>query len=281
MKQYLDMVKYVFENGEETDDRTGVGTISVFGYQNRYDLREGFPILTTKKINLNSLKAELLWFLSGSTNINDLKKIYPTKIWDAWADEDGSLKKIYGLQWMRWNAYDPTSNSPECKMGRIYYINQIENVINSIKTNPNSRRHIVSAWNVAEIDQMNLPCCHVLFQFKVINGFLDLQLYQRSADLALGVPFNITSYSLLLSIIANECGLIPRYFIHSFGDLHIYKNHFDGLKIQLDRVPKKLPKLKITNKSLLNKKGLCNFNMNDIELIDYEYDPWIKFEVAV
>lgn len=274
MKQYLDMVKHVLEFGEETNDRTGVGTISVFGYQNRYDLRKGFPILTTKKTNFGKIKSELLWFLNGQTNINELKELHKENaIWDEWADEDGNLGPIYGQQWRSW-----TGTTTD---GKREWVDQIQTVIHQIKNNPTSRRLIVSAWNVADVPQMKLPCCHILFQFKVINGFIDLQLYQRSADLALGVPFNISSYCLLLSIIANECGLIPRYFVHTFGDLHIYKNHIEGLKLQLTRTPKKLPTLKIANKPLIKLNGDCNFNMEDAELIGYEHDPWIKFQVAV
>ena len=273
MQQYLGMVKYVLDNGEIKDDRTGTGTVSIFGYQNRYDLRNGFPILTTKKIIFDSLKAELIWFLTGSTNINDLKNIYPTKIWDAWADKEGELGKIYGHQWRKWKSAYKISEYSDA----LREIDQIFDVINSIKNNPESRRHIVSAWNVGDIKfgQVGLPPCHAFFQFNVIDKFLDVQLYQRSADLALGVPFNITSYSLLLIMVANECNLIPRYFIHTFGDLHIYLNHIDGLKEQLKRIPKKLPKVKIV------KKNIFKIEMNDIKLIGYKHDPFIKFKIAV
>lgn len=274
MKQYLDMVQHVLDNGEETDDRTGVGTISVFGYQNRYDLRDGFPILTTKKTNFGKIKSELLWFLNGQTNINELKEIHKeNSIWDEWADDDGNLGPIYGQQWRSWEV--------PIRDGKREYVDQIQTVIHQIKNNPTSRRLIVSAWNVADVPRMKLPCCHILFQFKAINGFLDLQLYQRSADLALGVPFNISSYCLLLSIIANECNLIPRYFVHTFGDLHIYKNHIEGIQLQLTRTPKKLPTLQIADKPLIDMNGDCNFTMDDAGLIGYECDPWIKFKVAV
>ncbi len=262
MHQYLSLVREVLENGEKKEDRTGTGTLSIFGVQRKYDLREGFPLLTTKKVLFSAVLRELLWFLRGSTNINDGLTQH-TPIWDAWADEKGELGPVYGKQWRRWNAVN----------GRE--IDQIQAAIDLIKTNPNSRRIIVNAWNVGEIDQMALPPCHMFFQFYVVNGRLDCQLYQRSADIALGVPFNIASYAALLMMVAQECGLVPGVFTHTMGDAHIYLNHIEGLQEQLKREPKKLPQLKIVQKPFWDLK------FEDFQLIDYEHDPFIKFKVAV
>ena len=297
MKQYLDLVKFVLENGEKKEDRTGTGTLSVFGYQNRYDLREGFPLATTKKVYFRGILHELLWFLKGDTNIKYLVD-RNVKIWNEWPYETykgseefkdetlkefvekiknddefakkwGELGPVYGKQWIKWEAHDGTD------------INQIQNVLDNIKKNPNSRRHIVSGWNVADIQDLIKgkksapPLCHTLFQFNVSNGLIDMQLYQRSADIALGVPFNIASYSMLLMMVAQECGLTPRYFIHTFGDAHIYLNHIDGLKEQLTRTPKPLPKLKIA------KKPFWDLEFEDFELVGYECDEPIKFSIAV
>jgi thymidylate synthase len=271
MKQYLDLVKYVFENGEQREDRTGTGAISVFGYQTRYDLREGFPLLTTKKVLFSAVVHELLWFLKGSTNINDGLKEF-TPIWNAWADNAGELGPVYGYQWRKWEKFVEDESSGGY---RREYVDQIQSAINTIKTDPSSRRIIVSAWNVADIERMALPPCHSFFQFYVINGRLDCQLYQRSADIALGVPFNIASYALLLAMVAQECGLIPGIFVHTLGDAHIYLNHVDGLKEQLERSPKTLPQLKIAAKKVLD------ITFDDIELIDYEHDAFIKFPISV
>ncbi len=262
MKQYLDLVRSVLENGEEKTDRTGTGTISIFGMQKKYDLRDGFPLVTTKKTLFDAIIYELLWFLKGSTNIND-NLTQHTPIWNAWADENGELGPIYGKQWVKWKASD----------GRE--INQIQQAIDMIKNKPDSRRIIVSAWNVGDIDKMALPPCHAFFQFNVVNGFLDLQLYQRSCDIALGVPFNIASYSALLMMMAQECDLIPRYFVHTLGDAHIYSNHIEGIKEQLTRTPKKLPVLKIA------KKPFWDITFDDFELRNYEHHPFIKFPIAV
>lgn len=262
MQQYLSLVQEVLDKGEEKKDRTGTGTISLFGMQRKYDLREGFPILTTKKVKFDGVLWELLWFLRGATNIND-DLTQHTPIWDAWAAPDGELGPIYGKQWRSWEAKD----------GRV--IDQIQQVIDMIKTNPDSRRLIVSAWNVGDIDKMALPPCHLLFQFYVVNGRLDCQLYQRSADIALGVPFNIASYATLMHMIAKECGLTAGIFTHTLGDAHIYLNHIDGLKEQLKRTPKKLPQLKIADKPFWDLK------FEDFELLGYEHDPFIKFQVAV
>jgi thymidylate synthase len=262
MHHYLSLVAEVLEKGEKKEDRTGTGTLSIFGMQRKYDLREGFPLLTTKKVKFDAVLYELLWFLRGSTNIND-DLVQHTPIWNAWADENGELGPVYGKQWRDW----------ESKDGR--HIDQIQNVIDQIKTNPNSRRLIVNAWNVGEIDKMALPPCHMFFQFYVVKGRLDCQLYQRSADIALGVPFNIASYAALMMMVAQECGLEPGIFTHTMGDAHIYLNHIEGLKEQLTRIPKKLPTLKIA------KKPFWDLKFEDFELVGYEHDPFIKFEVAV
>lgn len=270
MKQYLDLVQHVLENGEEKGDRTGTGTVSVFGYQSRYDLREGFPLLTTKKVLFNAVVYELLWFLRGSTNINSGLKEF-TSIWNAWADEEGELGPVYGYQWRSWERFTPDGSGGY----RKEHVDQIQGAIDMIKNNPNSRRIIVSAWNVGDVERMALPPCHAFFQFYVVNGFLDCQLYQRSADIALGVPFNIASYALLLSMMAQECCLIPRYFVHTLGDAHIYTNHIDGLKLQLQRSPKLLPKVSIAE------KRFSEMTFDDIILSDYQHDPFIKFSIAV
>ena len=262
MQQYLSLVREVLENGEKKEDRTGTGTLSIFGVQRKYDLQEGFPLLTTKKVKFDAVLRELLWFLKGSTNINDGLTEF-TPIWDAWADEKGELGPVYGKQWRRWNAVN----------GRE--IDQIQAAIDMIKNNPDSRRIIVNAWNVGEIEQMALPPCHMFFQFYVVNGRLDCQLYQRSADIALGVPFNIASYAALLMMVAQECNLTPGIFTHTMGDAHIYLNHLEGLEEQLKRTPKKLPQLKLA------KKPFWDLTFEDFELLDYEHDPFIKFKVAV
>ncbi|OGX06948.1 MAG: thymidylate synthase [Omnitrophica WOR_2 bacterium GWA2_47_8] len=271
MQQYLELVQYVMKNGERKEDRTGTGTLSVFGYQMRFDLRQGFPILTTKKILFDAVVRELLWFLKGSTNINDGLKQY-TPIWNAWADENGELGPVYGYQWRRWERFVGDDKS---KTYRKEHVDQIQNAIDMIKKNPNSRRIIVNAWNVADIDRMALPPCHAFFQFYVVNGRLDCQLYQRSADIALGIPFNIASYALLLSMMAQECNLIPGFFVHTLGDAHIYLNHLDGLKVQLERSCKPLPTLQI------NKKKFWDLTFEDIKLVNYQFHEFIKFPIAV
>jgi thymidylate synthase len=259
MRAYLDLVQQVLEHGERRTDRTGVGTLSLFGAQTRYDLRQGFPLLTTKKVLFSAVVRELLWFLRGSTNIRDGLTQH-TPIWDAWADADGELGPIYGYQWRNWGGQG---------------IDQIANAIETIRRDPGSRRNIVSAWNVADLPKMKLPPCHAFFQFYAQGSFLDCQLYQRSADLALGVPFNLASYALLLSMIAQECGLVPRYFIHTFGDAHIYLNHVEGLRTQLAREPRPLPHLQLAAKPTLE------MAFEDISIKNYDPHPFIKFEVAV
>lgn len=271
MRQYLDLVNYVLENGAKKEDRTGTGTLSVFGHQTKYDLRDGFPILTTKKILFSAVVRELLWFLKGSTNINDDLKQH-TPIWNAWANEQGELGPVYGYQWRKWEKF---SWDEKIQAYRKTYVDQIQNVIDMIKKNPDSRRLIVSAWNVADIDRMALPPCHMLFQFYVAGGRLDCQLYQRSADVALGVPFNISSYALLLSMIAQECRLTPGIFVHTLGDAHIYLNHVEGLKVQLPRTCKPLPYLKLADKNVFD------FTFDDIQLVNYQHDEFIKFPIAV
>ena len=271
MKQYLDLIRYILDNGEHRDDRTGVGTLSVFGMQAKYDLRKGFPLLTTKKVLFSAVVRELIWFLKGSTNINDDLSEH-TPIWDAWADEHGDLGPIYGFQWRKWPKYVPEGDTG---LYRKEYIDQIQNLIDNIKNDPNSRRLIVSAWNVADLDKMRLPPCHLLFQFYVINGRLDCQLYQRSADMALGVPFNIASYALLMMLVANECGLTPGVFTHTLGDAHIYLNHIEGLRKQLERIPGALPQVEIQRKPLFELK------YEDFALLNYNPQGFIKFPVAV
>lgn len=264
MRQYLDLLDHVMTKGVRKEDRTGTGTISVFGYQMRFNLQEGFPVLTTKKLHLRSIIHELLWFLKGSTNVKYLNE-NRVSIWDEWADEKGDLGPIYGHQWRSWPAPD----------GRK--IDQIKNVIESIKSNPDSRRHIVSAWNVGELDKMALPPCHILFQFYVADGKLSTQLYQRSCDIFLGVPFNIASYSLLTMMIAQVTGLQPGEFVHTLGDAHIYLNHTDQVKLQLTREPYPLPEMKINPE----KKDIDDFVFEDFELIGYNSHPHIKGEISV
>lgn len=277
MKQYHDLVRRVLDEGERREDRTGTGTLSVFGAQTRYDLRQGFPLLTTKKVLFAGVVRELLWFLRGSTNIKeDLTQHTP--IWDAWADEQGELGPIYAHQWRRWgapfkqHAKDKHPVEPE-RTG--VGIDQIDEAIRMIRRDPTSRRIIVSAWNVADLPHMALPPCHAFFQFYVQQGRLDMQLYQRSADIALGVPFNIASYALLLMMVAQECDLEPGVFIHTLGDAHIYLNHVEGLKLQLTREPYPLPRVEI------EKKPLSEISFEDIRLIDYQHHPFIRFAVSV
>ncbi len=265
MKQYLNLLDYTLKHGVKKEDRTGVGTISIFGWQMRFNLQEGFPLLTTKKLHTRSIFYELLWFIKGETNIKYLND-HKVTIWDEWADENGNLGPIYGHQWRKW-----TSKEGE--------IDQLKNVIESIKNNPTSRRHIVSAWNVGDLPKMKLPPCHILYQFYVdpINKRLSLQLYQRSADLFLGVPFNIASYALLLSMVAQVTGYEPYEFVHTLGDAHIYLNHVEQVKLQLTREPRELPKL------VLNPKVKClfDFQYEDIKIENYNPHPHIKGEIAV
>jgi len=264
MNQYETLLNHVFENGKDKSDRTGVGTRSIFGYQMRFDLNQGFPLVTTKKVHLKSIIYELLWFLRGDTNIKYLTDNGVT-IWNEWADDNGELGSIYGYQWRSWPAPD----------GK--HIDQITNIVETIKNNPNSRRIIVSAWNVADIDKMALPPCHTLFQFYVINGKLSCQLYQRSADLLLGVPFNIASFALLTMMLAHVTGLRCEDFVHTFGDVHIYKNHFEQVKLQLSREPRMYPEMKIN----ANIKSIFDFNYEDFELQGYDPYPAIKAPIAV
>nr|AIA18164.1 thymidylate synthase [uncultured bacterium] len=270
MRQYLELIKTILEQGERREDRTGTGTISMFGMQAKYDLRDGFPLLTTKKVLFGSVVRELLWFLRGSTNIND-DLTQHTPIWDAWADDNGELGPVYGYQWRSWPKYIKQENGLYAR-GHVY---QISNIIETIKTNPDSRRLIVSAWNVADLDEMALPPCHMMFQFYVINGRLDCQLYQRSADMALGVPFNIASYALLMMMIAKECNLTPGIFTHTLGDAHIYLNHLDGVMKQLERTPKGLPTVEIADKPFFE------LRYEDFALHNYDPYPFIKFPVSV
>jgi len=264
MRQYLDLLNHVLEHGDKKEDRTGTGTISVFGYQMRFDLSEKFPLLTTKKVHLKSVIHELLWFLKGSTNIGYLKE-NEVSIWDEWADENGNLGPVYGSQWRSWQTTD----------GRT--IDQISNLINTIKNNPDSRRLIVSAWNVGEIDQMKLPPCHCFFQFYVANNRLSCQLYQRSADIFLGVPFNIASYALLTLMIAQVTDLTPGEFVHTLGDAHIYSNHIEQVHQQLSRDVKDLPIMKINP----HVKDIFSFKYEDFEILNYNPHPLIKAPVAV
>ena len=264
MKQYLDLMKYVRESGTEKGDRTGTGTLSVFGYQMRFNLEEGFPLVTTKKVHLKSIIYELLWFLKGSTNVDYLNE-HGVSIWDEWADERGELGPVYGAQWRSWPTQDGSS------------IDQISEVINQIKTNPDSRRLIVSAWNVSQIDNMALPPCHAMFQFYVADGKLSCQLYQRSADIFLGVPFNIASYALLVLMIAKVTGLKPGEFVHTLGDAHLYLNHLDQVDEQLKRQPFPLPKMSITK----DIKNVLDIEYEDFSLEDYESHPHISAPIAV
>lgn len=264
MKQYHDLLQHILDNGTVKEDRTGTGTKSVFGYQMRFDLSEGFPCVTTKKLHLRSIIHELLWFLEGDTNIKYLKE-NKVRIWDEWADEDGNLGPVYGYQWRSW---------PDGDGGTI---DQITRLVNSLKNNPDSRRHIVSAWNVADVDNMALPPCHTLFQFYVADGKLSCQLYQRSADTFLGVPFNIASYALLTMMLAQVCGYEPGDFVHTFGDAHIYSNHMEQVQLQLTRDFRPLPTMKINPEV----KNIFDFKYEDFELINYDPHPHIKGEVAV
>lgn len=264
MQQYLDLLSRILNEGVHKGDRTGTGTLSVFGNQMRFDLRDGFPLLTTKKLHLKSIIYELLWFLRGDTNIHYLQE-HGVRIWNEWADENGELGPVYGHQWRSW---------PDYKGGTI---DQITNVLEQIKHNPNSRRMLVTAWNPAEVDEMALPPCHCLFQFYVADGRLSLQLYQRSADTFLGVPFNIASYALLLQMMAQVTGLEAGVFIHTTGDTHLYSNHLEQAKLQLTRTPRPLPKMKINP----DVKDLFAFKYEDFELVDYNPYPHISAEVAV
>lgn len=264
MKQYLELCRHVLENGTKKEDRTGTGTISTFGYQMRFDLQEGFPLVTTKKLHLKSIIHELLWFLSGDTNIRYLQE-NGVRIWNEWADETGDLGPVYGYQWRSW----PTTSGKS--------IDQITNLINQIKNSPDSRRLIVSAWNVEFIEEMALPPCHCFIQFYVADGKLSCQLYQRSADIFLGVPFNIASYALMTMMVAQVCDLEVGEFIHTFGDAHIYLNHLSQINEQLSREPKSLPKMKINT----NIKSIFDFTFDDFTLEDYDAHPHIKGEVSV
>jgi thymidylate synthase len=264
VKQYLDLLRRIQNEGVEKSDRTGTGTKSIFGHQMRFDLAAGFPCLTTKKLHLRSIIIELLWFLKGDTNVAFLKE-NNVRIWDEWADENGNLGPVYGHQWRSWPTPDGAS------------IDQIERLVSGLKNNPDSRRHIVSAWNVADIENMALPPCHCLFQFYVAQGKLSCQLYQRSADVFLGVPFNIASYALLTLMLAQVCELLPGDFVHTFGDAHLYANHYEQAEVQLLRAPRALPKMKINPA----KKDIFAFEFEDFELCDYEPHPHIKAAVSV
>jgi thymidylate synthase len=264
MKQYLDLMKHVLENGAQKHDRTGTGTLSVFGYQMRFNLQDGFPLVTTKKLHLKSIIHELIWFLKGDTNIAYLKE-HGIRIWDEWADEQGNLGPVYGYQWRSW---------PKPGGG---HIDQISQVVNQIKNNPDSRRIIVSAWNVADVEHMALPPCHSLFQFYVADGKLSCQLYQRSADIFLGVPFNIASYALLTMMMAQVCDLQPGDFVHTFGDAHLYNNHIEQANLQLSREPRALPTMRINP----DVKDIFQFKYEDFTLENYDPWPHIKGAVAV
>ena len=264
MKQYLDLLRHILADGHRKDDRTGTGTISSFGYQMRFDLQKGFPLLTTKKVHLKSIIHELLWFLAGDTNARTLQK-EGVRIWNEWADPDGDLGHIYGYQWRSWPGYDGG------------FIDQMPEAVETIKHNPDSRRIIVSSWNVGDLGNMNLPPCHAFFQFYVDRGRLSLQLYQRSADSFLGVPFNIASYALLTMMVAQVCGLEPGEFIHTLGDVHIYLNHLEQVNLQLKRDPRPLPKMVINP----DVKDLYAFRYSDFRLEDYNPWPAIKGEVSV
>lgn len=264
MKQYLTLLQHILKEGVEKEDRTGTGTISTFGYQMRFPLQEGFPLVTTKKIHLKSVIHELLWFLQGSTNVSYLQE-NGVRIWNEWADENGELGPVYGSQWRSW----PTPDGSQ--------VDQISTLIEGLKNNPDSRRHIVSAWNVGLLDKMALPPCHILFQFYVANGKLSCQLYQRSADSFLGVPFNIASYALLTLMVAQVTGLEPGDFVHTFGDVHIYKNHLEQVKLQLSREPRPLPTMKIKPEV----KDIFAFTFDDFAIENYDPHPHIKGKVAV
>jgi len=264
MQQYQELLKHILSKGVKKEDRTGTGTLSVFGYQMRFDLAEGFPLITTKKLHLKSIIHELLWFLKGSTNLHYLLE-NNVRIWNEWADENGELGPIYGYQWRSWQAADGST------------IDQISQVIESLKHNPDSRRHIVSAWNVAQIDQMALPPCHILFQFYVANGKLSCQLYQRSADTFLGVPFNIASYALLTLMVAQVTGLQAGEFVHTLGDAHIYTNHLEQVKLQISRTPFPLASMKLNSEI----KNIFDFNYQDFTLENYQAHPHIKGDISV
>ena len=264
MKQYLDLLQHVLDNGTDKSDRTGTGTRSVFGYQMRFNLADGFPVLTTKKLHLKSIIHELLWFLAGDTNIRYLKE-NGVRIWDEWADENGDLGRVYGAQWRSWRGANGET------------VDQIANVVRQIRQTPDSRRLIVSAWNPAEVDDMALPPCHALFQFYVANGKLSCQLYQRSADIFLGVPFNIASYVLLTMMVAQVCGLQAGEFVHTLGDAHLYQNHLEQARLQLTREPRALPKMHINP----DVRDIFAFKFDDFTLSDYDPHPHIKAEVSV
>ena len=264
MRQYLDLLQHIIQHGAEKSDRTGTGTTSVFGYQMRFDLRDGFPLLTTKKLHVKSIIYELLWFLQGDTNVKYLQD-HGVRIWNEWADEEGNLGPIYGKQWVAWEGKDGST------------INQIAQAVDQIRNNPDSRRIIVNAWNVADLPEMHLSPCHALFQFYVANGRLSCQLYQRSADVFLGVPFNIASYALLTMMVAQVCDLEPGEFVHTFGDVHLYSNHIEQAKLQMSREPRPLPRLEI-NPAV---KDIFSFQFEDFTLLDYDPHPHIKAEVAV
>ena len=264
MRQYLNLMQHILDNGTAKGDRTGTGTVSCFGYQMRFDLSEGFPMVTTKNLHLKSIVYELLWFLKGDTNVKYLQE-NKVRIWNEWADENGDLGPVYGKQWVSWEGANGKT------------VNQIKNVVEQIKQNPNSRRHIVSAWNVADLDDMALCPCHALFQFYVADGKLSCQLYQRSADVFLGVPFNIASYALLTLMIAQVCDLEPGEFVHTFGDVHLYNNHLEQAKLQLGRDPRPLPQM-IINPEV---KNIFDFEFEDFELKNYDPHPHIKAQVSV
>jgi thymidylate synthase len=264
VRQYLDLLSHVLENGTPKSDRTGTGTLSVFGYQMRFDLAAGFPVTTTKRLHMTSVTAELIWFLRGDTNVGWLQE-RGVKIWDEWADEHGDLGPIYGHQWRSW----PTPDG--------HAVDQIAKVIESIRTNPDSRRHIVSAWNVADIDDMALPPCHTMFQFYVADGRLSCQLYQRSADIFLGLPFNIASYAMLTMMVAQVCELEPGDFVHTLGDAHLYLNHLDQARLQLSREPRALPRLRLNPE----RKSIDDFVESDLTLVGYDPHPGIKAPIAV
>lgn len=264
MKQYLDLMRHVKNNGSVKEDRTGTGTVSVFGYQMRFDLSEGFPCTTTKKLHLKSIIHELLWFLDGDTNIKYLND-NGVRIWNEWADDNGELGPVYGHQWRSWPTQDGST------------VDQISLLVEQIKNNPDSRRHIISAWNVGEVNKMALPPCHTMFQFYVADGKLSCQLYQRSADIFLGVPFNIASYALLTMMMAQVCDLKVGDFVHTFGDAHLYSNHMEQVELQLSRTPKALPTMKINP----DVKSIFDFKFEDFELVNYEADPTIKAPIAV
>ncbi len=264
MRQYLDLLEHILEHGLEKGDRTGTGTLSVFGYQMRFDLADGFPLVTTKKLHVKSIIHELLWFLDGDTNVKYLQE-NGVRIWNEWADENGDLGPVYGKQWRSWRRKDGTS------------VDQISRAVDLIMNNPDSRRIIISAWNVGELEEMALSPCHALFQFYVANGKLSCQLYQRSADVFLGVPFNIASYALLTLMMAQVCNLQPGAFVHTFGDVHLYSNHLEQAKLQISRTPRPLPQIKINP----NVTSIFDFKYEDFEIVGYDPHPHIKAKVAV